>query len=85
MSDLTDEQRQEILDSIRQGNKIQAIKIFRDVTGAGLKESKEFVEELTSQLIKDDPESMQTAKAGCGAAMVLFVVGIGGLVWSQFV
>lgn len=85
MSDLTDEQRQEILDAIKQRKKIQAIKLYCEVTGARLKESKEFIEELTAQLMKDDPDSMREMKAGCGTAMVLFAVGIGGFLWSQFV
>jgi ribosomal protein L7/L12 len=32
-------------ESVRAGNKIEAIKRYRDETGAGLKEAKEFVEE----------------------------------------
>ncbi len=35
-----------VVESIRAGNKIEAIKCYRDATGAGLKESKEFVEEV---------------------------------------
>jgi hypothetical protein len=35
-----------VVESIRAGNKIEAIKRYREATGAGLKESKEFVEEV---------------------------------------
>ena len=36
----------EILELVRRGNKIGAIKLFREETGFGLKEAKEFVESL---------------------------------------
>lgn len=35
-----------VVEAIRAGDKIEAIKRYRQATGAGLKESKEFVEEL---------------------------------------
>ena len=36
----------EIIDLMRRGNKIQAIKIYREETGVGLKQAKDFVESL---------------------------------------
>jgi ribosomal protein L7/L12 len=36
----------EIVDLIRRGEKLKAIKLYRERTGAGLKEAKEFVESL---------------------------------------
>ena len=36
----------EVMDLIRQGRKIQAIKLFRQETGVGLREAKEFIESL---------------------------------------
>ena len=36
----------EIVDLVRRGRKIEAIKRYRDATGAGLKAAKEFVESL---------------------------------------
>ncbi|MCZ4125507.1 ribosomal protein L7/L12 [Streptomyces sp. H39-S7] len=36
----------EIVELVCQGKKIQAIKVYRDLTGAGLKEAKEAVERL---------------------------------------
>src|SRR5438876_97583 len=38
----------EVLEALRQGNKIQAIKLYREATGVGLKEAKDFVEEIQS-------------------------------------
>jgi large subunit ribosomal protein L7/L12 len=37
----------EVLDMVRQGRKIQAIKIYRDQTGVSLKEAKDVVDGLT--------------------------------------
>jgi large subunit ribosomal protein L7/L12 len=36
----------EILDLVRQGRKIEAIKLYRQETGVGLREAKEFVDAL---------------------------------------
>ena len=36
----------EIIELVRRGRKIQAIKLFRQETGVGLREAKEFVESL---------------------------------------
>jgi ribosomal protein L7/L12 len=36
----------EIVDLIRRGEKLEAIKLYREKTGVGLKEAKEFVESL---------------------------------------
>ena len=35
-----------VLDALRRGKKVEAIKEYRAVSGAGLKEAKEYVEEL---------------------------------------
>jgi len=36
----------EVTDAIRAGKKIQAIKLYRDSTGIGIKEAKDFIEEF---------------------------------------
>ena len=36
----------EVIKALKRGEKIQAIKHYRDATGAGLKEAKEFIEEV---------------------------------------
>ena len=40
----------DVVEAVRAGRKITAIKIYRQSTGAGLKESKDFVEGLQRQL-----------------------------------
>lgn len=58
------------------GKKIQAIKLYRESTGKGLKESKNFIEALEVELRRIDPTRFTTPAAkGCGtAAIVLFVL-----------
>ncbi|MBN2663996.1 MAG: hypothetical protein JXR68_10135 [Bacteroidales bacterium] len=44
--ELTDNQKITILEHLKRGNKIEAIKFYRSITGEGLKESKEFIDIL---------------------------------------
>ncbi|WP_417383833.1 ribosomal protein L7/L12 [Gimesia sp.] len=69
---------QHILESLRQGNKIQAIKDYRESTGAGLKESKEAIEALIQ---KYDIQM----KSGCASMLLLAssLVMILLFVWIQ--
>lgn len=45
-----DDWRQEVASHVRNGEKIAAIKVYREATGAGLKEAKDFVEALEQTL-----------------------------------
>tara|TARA_R110002111_G_scaffold262289_1_gene337815 strand:+ start:100740 stop:101051 length:312 start_codon:yes stop_codon:yes gene_type:complete len=56
----------QIVESLRQGNKIQAIKDYREATGAGLKESKEAIDALIEKYDIN-------MKSGC-ASMLLFAL-----------
>lgn len=47
----------EVLDAIRQNQKIEAIRRYRQLTGLGLKESKDAVEALEARLASRDPEA----------------------------
>ena len=84
MPDLNDDQRQEILDAIKANRKIDAIKMYREYTGFGLKESKEFIEELTGNLRESNPDEFQKSGAGCGTAVLLFAVFLGSLLLLKF-
>ncbi len=44
--DIPEDRRNELAELLKQGQKIEAIKIYRELTGLGLKESKEDMEEL---------------------------------------
>jgi ribosomal protein L7/L12 len=73
MSDkLSDEKRQEILNAILAGKKIEAIKLYRAATGQGLKEAKDFVDQLEAALRKENPEAFQgRSNSGCGVSVLL--------------
>ena len=58
----------EILRLLRDGRKIPAIKLYRERTGLGLKESKEAVEALARQ------QGIKTSPSGCGPLGCLVVV-----------
>ena len=70
-----------ILDAIFQGRKLDAVKRYKTVSGRRLKESKEFVEDLTQRLKTECPEQFQTASSsnGSGCAPVLLVSVLVGI------
>jgi len=84
--ELTPENVQAIEDAIARGQKLEAIKRYRDATGKGLKESKDFIDALIPQLLERDPERYANAKAGasgCGSAaalLIAFVIAVIGAV-----
>jgi len=67
MPDLADEQLQSILTELRAGRKIQAVKLYRQMTGLGLHESKTAVEQLAAA------NNIASSKSGCGTSVLLFV------------
>lgn len=81
---LTDTQLNAISDALRAGNKITAIKLHREATGLGLKESKDEVEAIEAGLRAKFPDQFP-AKAqgkGClGVVAVLFAIAAAGLGW----
>jgi hypothetical protein len=84
---LTDQDRDAIIANLYAGQKIAAIKVYRQATGQGLKESKDFIESIESRLREESPERFQTAApAGCGPGVIAIILltallaGIAGLV-----
>ncbi len=63
----------EVLSLLRRGQKIGAIKLYREQTGAGLKEAKDAVEALARQ------HGIQATGAGCGGATALLLLAAGML------
>lgn len=61
------------------GQLIQAIKVYREATGEGLKEAKDAVEAMDAQLRASSPERFAgppvSVKRGC-LPMLLLVVGV---------
>ena len=68
----------EMTSALAAGQKIMAIKIYRDSTGASLRDAKDFVDELIPRLIEEDPERFEklvsSRGGGCGTAILSLVV-----------
>ena len=52
---LTEDQMKRIADAIVSKRKIEAIKVYREATGEGLKEAEEAIEEITASLATKHP------------------------------
>lgn len=63
---LTPEQIRQINEAIFAGHTIEAIKLYREYTGLGLKEAKDFVDAVAAELRKAAPEKF--APSGDGKA-----------------
>jgi len=69
-----EDQASRIKEALFNGNKIQAIKLYREQTGQGLKESKDAVEKLEDELRISSPGQFKTsAKTGCFSIIVVLV------------
>jgi ribosomal protein L7/L12 len=69
---LSDDVRARVMVHLKNGNKIEAIKLVREETGFGLKESKDFVESLVDNHDRGLPENQQIKKTGC---LVFLLIG----------
>jgi ribosomal protein L7/L12 len=72
MSDLApnDEQWKQIKDALRVGNKIEAIKIYRDAVKCQLVDAKQAIDKLSDELHAADPATYPKAK-GCFGMILL--------------
>lgn len=75
---LSPAQQEEIKQFLKKRNKIAAIKLYREATGAGLKEAKERVEEIEDTLAADGGLNYQKAevKGGCFGVVALLLAGL---------
>ncbi len=78
---LSDEQISNLSNYIFRGEKIQAIKVYRDMTGLGLKEAKDAVEELERSFRASDPGRFTASPQGKGCLGVV----VAGLLCSGLV
>ncbi len=82
---LTEAQLNAIADALRAGNKIEAIKLHREATGLGLKESKDEIEAIEAGLRAKFPDQVPAKPAGKGGCLGLIVfglaTGLAGLGW----
>jgi hypothetical protein len=71
------EQVQQIIDALASGRKIEAIKIYRQATGKGLKEANDFLDAVIPELIEKDPEKYgklaASRRAGCASVILLLI------------
>ncbi len=86
MASLNPEQTEAIRSALAEGQMLQAIKLYRDATGAGLKESKDFITALSQRLIEEDPEQfarLSSTQGGCGTVVLLTtLILIAGGSWA---
>ncbi len=80
MPTLTDEKLKEVQEFLARGDKMQAIKAWREAAGCGLAEAKQAVDEEHARLMRDQPEKFKAATSGC-FGLVLLVVGA-GVAWA---
>jgi hypothetical protein len=86
MPPLSDAQINAIAAALRAGNKIAAVKLYREATGLGLKESKEEVEAIEAGLRTKFPEQFPAKPAAGKGCLGMLVFGLAtslaGLGWS---
>lgn len=83
--DLTPEQKQAFAEALYGGRKIEAIKQLRELSGLGLKESKEIIERLETELRGAHPERFAARKKSSGCLVLLIVLfPVGVLIWFIF-
>ena len=63
----------ELVALLEQGQKIEAIRLYRDKTGAGLKEAKDAVEALAAK------HGLPVGRSGCAGVVLLCLAGLGAL------
>lgn len=81
---LSEEATHSLTNALLEGRKIEAIKLYRELTGEGLKESKEAIEQIESSLRAKYPEKFanQRRTGGCGGTtLVLTAVAALTIYW----
>jgi hypothetical protein len=77
MKDLSNDDRRRIGDALTSGSRIAAINLYREASGKGLRESKEFVHALADELREAQPEKYAklypVGSRGCTAALILML------------
>jgi hypothetical protein len=71
------EMAKQIADHVFAGNKITAIKLYREHSGEGLKESKDFVEAMETELRAREPGKFTARPAGKGCLGMIALCGLG--------
>jgi len=76
--EFSDAQHQAIMSALFEGRKIDAIKHYREATGASLVDAKAFVEGLEARLRVENPGkfSMGSGRSGCGMGVLTMLLGL---------
>lgn len=86
MGNIPEEDAKKMTEFIFAGQKIAAIKMYKEATGLGLKESKDVIDALEKQLREECPENFaHAAKTGCSlllAAGALLAIAAGAVGWA---
>ena len=69
---LPDEETNQVLNAIYSGQKILAVKIYKEARNIGLTEAKQFIEQLTDELRQQHLERFSQSKSGCFGLLILF-------------
>jgi ribosomal protein L7/L12 len=87
MNQLTEQQRQAINAEIFGGRKIEAIKLYREATGEGLKEAKDAVEDMEKDLRQREPNKFakSTGKSGCMSVMAVVTLLISAALVTVYI
>jgi hypothetical protein len=84
MNELTEEQQEQIRNALENGRRIEAIKLHREASGQGLKESKEAIDTLSQSLISQDPQrygKLSQAGNGCASMVVMGLTLATAVTW----
>ena len=76
MNQLTEQQQQAITTEIFGGRKIEAIKLYREATGLGLKEAKDAVDGMEKDLRQREPNKFAKPAGKSGCISVVAVVAL---------
>lgn len=77
LGSMPEEDAKKMTELIFTGQKIQAIKMYREAARIGLKESKDFIDALEKQLREECPEKFtHAARSGCGLLLMGGVVAL---------
>ncbi len=74
-SNLDEKVMDDVLDAIQKGDKLEAVKRYKESSGASLMESKEFVERLMSELGIEDQH-----RAGCAGMLLAAFIAVATLI-----
>jgi ribosomal protein L7/L12 len=79
---IPDEKTMAIKEAVFRGEKIAAIKLYREATGLGLVEAKEAVERLEAELRSSSPfEFKKEESRGCLGIVLIFIVLAAGIIY----